>query len=156
AFARSSAAGAEGDRAVSEPVFLERLDEIEASPFHENGSALAAQRPIVRTARAVVALPEPEGDDLLLGPLVMRGARTIVVADTGHGKTTLCLQLGAAVLTGAEALGYTGAGRGPLLVVDLEQGIRSIKRSLRDACLADRDDVLYMLVPDGLALDGEQ
>jgi len=107
----------------------------------------------VRTAREIMAWPEPDGEDLLLGPLVRRRTRTIIVGDTGHGKTSLAFQLGGAVLTGSEALGYTGAAVGPLLVVDLEQGLRSIKRALRDANLADRDDALYLAVPDGLALD---
>jgi hypothetical protein len=110
----------------------------------------------VRTAREIAALPEPEASDLLLGPLVIRGARTILVADTGHGKTTLAFQFGHAVLTGTYALGHTGAGAGPVLVVDLEQGTRSIKRSLRDANLDDRADVLYLSVPDGLALDSDE
>jgi hypothetical protein len=109
----------------------------------------------LRTARELIALPEPPASDMLLGPLVLRGARTIIVADTGHGKTTLALQLASAVLTGSEALGYTGAAIGPVLVVDLEQGIRSIKRVLRDANLETRDDVLYLAVPDGLALDSD-
>jgi hypothetical protein len=59
----------------------------------------------------------------------------------------------AAVLTGNDLLGQTGAGSGPILVVDLEQGIRSIKRGLREAGLDQRDDLLYVTVPDGLALD---
>jgi hypothetical protein len=90
-----------------------------------------------------------------MGPFIVRGHRTVMVADTGHGKTTLAMQLAAAVLTGAEALGYTGVGAGPILVVDLEQGIRSIKRILREAGLARRDDVLYLSVQDGLALDAD-
>lgn len=109
----------------------------------------------VKSARELCDLPDRAETDMLLGPLVVRGARTIVVGDTGHGKTTIVLQLGAAVLTGAEALGYKGIGVGPLLVVDLEQGIRSITRSLREAGLAGRDDVIYVCAPDGLALDSE-
>jgi AAA domain len=109
----------------------------------------------VRTARELCAIPDPDGSDMLLGPLVVRGHRTILVADTGHGKTTLAMQLAGAVLTGAEALGYQGAGLGPVMIVDLEQGIRSIKRVLREAKLAGREDVIYLSVPDGLALDTE-
>ncbi len=106
------------------------------------------------TARELAALPDPPETDLLCGPLAVRGARTIVVGDTGHGKTSWVMQLGAAILTGREFLGYQGACVGPVLVVDLEQGIRSIKRTIRDAGLDDRDDVIYVPVPDGLALDG--
>jgi len=89
------------------------------------------------------------------GPLVIRGARTIIVGDTGHGKTALSLQIAAAILTGADVLGYQGASTGPVMVIDLEQGIRSIKRALREASLDDRDDVIYIPVPDGLALDSD-
>jgi hypothetical protein len=109
----------------------------------------------VRTAREIAALPEPDDADLLAGPLVVRGARTIIVAAPGHGKTTLAGQLVHAVLTGSEVLGYLGAGIGPALIVDLEQGLRSIKRTLRDAGLDDREDVLYAAAPDGLALDSD-
>src|SRR5438093_7182683 len=114
----------------------ERHFEAEAAqdePEFAPGLPLVEPRLIVRTARELVGLPDPQSEDLLLGPLVVRGARTIIVADTGHGKTSLSLQFGAAVLTGAEALGFRGARSGPLFVVDLEQGIRSIKRALRDA-----------------------
>ena len=110
----------------------------------------------VRTAREIVELPEPDASDLLVGPLLVRGARTIIVADTGHGKTTLSLQIVAAALTGWEVLGHFGAGVSCVLIVDLEQGIRSIKRTLREAGLADREDVLYVAAPDGLALDADK
>jgi AAA domain-containing protein len=110
----------------------------------------------VRTAREMCAMPETHEQDLLLGPLVVRRQRTIIVADTGHGKTTLANQLASATLTGASALGYAGAAVGPLLIVDLEQGLRSIKRVLRETNLADREDVLYLAVPDGIALDGDE
>lgn len=106
------------------------------------------------TARELAALPDPPDADLLLGPLVVRGARTIVVGDTGHGKTTFVMQLAGAILAGSDALGYRGAKTGPVVVIDLEQGMRSIKRTVRDAGLDDRDDVIYVPVPDGLALDG--
>jgi AAA domain len=110
----------------------------------------------VRTAREIMALPEPDASDLLVGPLVVRGARTIVVADTGHGKTTLALQFAHAALTKWEALGYFGAGVTSVLVVDLEQGIRSIKRKLAESQLADREDLFYVAAPDGLALDSDE
>jgi len=100
-----------------------------------------------------MALPEADDDDELLGAYVRRGARTIVVGDTGHGKTALTAQLVAAVLTGAECLGYQGAGVGPGMIIDLEQGLRSVKRTLRDAGLDHRADLLHVHVPDGLLLD---
>jgi RecA-family ATPase len=107
------------------------------------------------TAPELMVLPDTSEADELLGPLVLRGGRTIVVGDSGHGKTTLVLQLAASILTGGEALGYTGAGAGPALVLDLEQGLRSCKRGLREAGLDQREDLLYVRVPDGLALDTE-
>ncbi len=113
----------------------------------------AAHTIALRTAREICDLPDPPDSDMLLGPLVVRGARTIIVGDTGHGKTSLALQLSTAVLAGKEALGYTGAGAGPVLVVDLEQGQRSIKRVLRENELQERDDLYYAAVPDGLELD---
>ncbi len=105
------------------------------------------------TAPGLMRLPEPTEDALLLGPLVIRGGRTIIVGDTGHGKTALSAQIVAAILTGSEALGYQGARAGPALILDLEQGLRTIKRVLREAGLDDRTDLIYVPCPDGLALD---
>jgi hypothetical protein len=107
------------------------------------------------TAPELMALPDPPEADVLLGPLVGRRARTIVVGDTGHGKTTFALQAVRAILAGAEFLEHRGAGVGPALVVDAEQGLRSIKRVLREVQLADRDELVYVHAPDGLALDSE-
>lgn len=42
------------------------------------------------------------------------------------------------------------------MFVDLEQGQRSIKRLLRESGLHERDDVVYVPVPDGLALDTDK
>jgi AAA domain-containing protein len=109
----------------------------------------------VATASAFVARPEPPESALLLGPLVRRCERVVLLGDTGHGKTTLSYQMGGAVIAGEEALGYRGEGIGPLLILDLEQGERSIKRLLREARLDGRDDVLVVSVPDGLALDAD-
>lgn len=107
----------------------------------------------VRTARQIEAEPDPPDTDTLLGPFITRGERTIIVGDTGHGKTTVSLQMLAAVLTGNECLGYEGACEGPVLIIDLEQGRRAVKRGLREAGLHQCDDVLHISVPDGLALD---
>lgn len=109
----------------------------------------------VQTAADYIALPEPGEDALLLGPLVRRGERTIVVGDTGHGKTTLTLQFLEAILTGADVFDYTGIGRGPVLWLDLEQGLRTIKRGLREARLDGRHDALVVSVPDGLDLSAD-
>src|SRR5207302_1413434 len=73
-------------------------------------------------------------------------------AHTGEGKTTLSLQVVRAVTTTAEFLDWTGAG-GRALVIDAEQGLRTIKRRLREAGLDESEAVDYVRVPDGLALD---
>lgn len=107
----------------------------------------------VRTAPEIDAEPDPPDSDRLLGPFVTRQERTILVGDTGHGKTSLALQMLRAILTGDTFLDHDGAGTGPVMIVDLEQGRRAIKRGLRDANLHERADVLHISVPDGLALD---
>jgi KaiC/GvpD/RAD55 family RecA-like ATPase len=108
------------------------------------------------TAAALCALPDPPDSDYLLGPYVVRGARTIIVGDSGHGKTTLALHFVRAILAAEEILDETGAGRGPALVVDAEQGLRSIKRVLRELSLDEREDLTYVHAPDGLALDSDR
>jgi hypothetical protein len=107
------------------------------------------------TARETIALPEPDEGDLLLGPYVVRGGRTIIAGASGHGKTALSLAMLGAILTGRDFLDQTGAGVGPVLVFDLEQGLRSVKRMLREAGLARRDDLYVVRAPDGLALDAD-
>jgi hypothetical protein len=109
------------------------------------------------TGPEIIGLPGPIEDELV-GRYVRRGARTIVVADTGHGKTTLVAQFIAAILTGGEALGHQAAEPSglPALVVDLEQGLRTIKRVLRESGLDERDDLLYVSHQDGLALDANK
>ena len=102
-------------------------------------------------ANAFLDLPEPAGIELL-GPLVLRGGRTLIGGDTGHGKTTLSFAMVAAILNGDKLLGHTGARLGPALIIDLEQGVRSIKRGIEAAGLTDTDTYILNL-PDGLALD---
>ena len=110
----------------------------------------------VATASEFVTRPESPESARLLGPLVRRCERVVLLGDTGHGKTTLSYQIGGAIIAGEEALGYQGAGVGPLLIIDLEQGERSIKRLLRESRLDGRDDVLIVTAPDGLALDADE
>jgi hypothetical protein len=136
---------------------------VEANPFHDEPPAAPVLQlaptpePMFHalTARELTGLPEPPDDAQLLGHLILRGARTIVVGDTGHGKTTFVQRAIGAIVNGGELLGYTGAGDVRALVVDLEQGVRSIKRAIRDAGLDDSERVYYLTVPDGLALDSD-
>ena len=106
----------------------------------------------VLTARQLCLLPDPPTSDYLLGPLLVRGTRTVLGAHTGEGKTTLALEMTAAVVHEREWLGWTGAG-GRVLVIDAEQGLRTIKRRLREIGLDKTNNVDYLRVPDGLALD---
>lgn len=109
----------------------------------------------VLSAREVCELPDPPETDMLLGPLVVAGQRLVIGAHTGEGKTTLTLAIVRAVQNGGELLGWTGRGDCRALILDAEQGLRSIKRRLREAGLDDSDDVDYVRVPDGLSLDSD-
>jgi hypothetical protein len=108
----------------------------------------------VLTARELCALPDPPDSDELLGPLLMRAQRTIIGGHTGEGKTTLALQAIRALVNGEPFLEWEGSG-GRVLVLDAEQGLRTVKRRLREAGLADSADVDYVRVPDGLSLDSD-
>lgn len=112
-------------------------------------------RIVVYTAVQLHAIPDPPDSDILLGPYVARSGRTLVVGATGHGKTTLSFQMVAAIVQGNNFLGHTGIGNATALIVDLEQGLRSIKRGIREASLHDEPNVHIAPVPDGLALDSD-
>jgi Bifunctional DNA primase/polymerase, N-terminal/AAA domain/Primase C terminal 1 (PriCT-1) len=107
------------------------------------------------TARAIRELPDPPRSDELLGPLLIRGQRVVLGGHTGEGKTTLGLQLVRAVVLEQDFLGWSGAG-GRALVLDAEQGLRSVKRRLREAGLHDSDLIDYVRVPDGLELNANE
>lgn len=107
------------------------------------------------TARALTATPAA-GAAPLLGPLLKQGQRTVVLGETGAGKTTLSLGLLAAALTGGDALGWQGAGLGPALLIDSEQGPASLQRALTEAGLAGRDDLHVVSIPGGVALDSDE
>ena len=151
------------DRA-RQPLELARLAlRVRASANRGGGRALVAlAREIagappttlqVMTARELCERPDPPTSDQLLGPLVVRRQRTILGAHTGEGKTTMLLQVVAAVLDGRGFLGWDGAGEARALVIDAEQGERTAKRRLREAGLGGADRLDYARVPDGLALD---
>ena len=105
------------------------------------------------TARETYQLPEPNAASQLLGPYVRRSERTIVVGDTGEGKTTLTGQMIRGIVAGDVVLSETGIGERPALIIDLEQGLRTAKRMIRVTGLHERDDVHIARLPDGLALD---
>lgn len=114
-----------------------------------------ATRPRLRivSTREISTWPDPDDGHFLLGDLVLRGGRTLVVGDSGHGKTSLVLQMIEAIVAGLPFLNWQGAGKARAMIVDLEQGVKSIKRAVRDANLDQREDVFYVPQPDGLALD---
>ncbi len=109
----------------------------------------------VQTARGICALPDPPWSDELLGPLVVRGQRLILGGHTGEGKTTAMLQIIRAIVLGESFLDWQGSS-GRALVIDAEQGLKTIKRRLREAGLGDSDLVDYVRVPDGLELDSDE
>ena len=108
------------------------------------------------TTKQVMALPDPEESQYLLGPLLYRGQRVILGGHTGHGKTTLVMRMTAAAVFGKRFLEWAGKGGLRALVVDVEQGTKTIKRQIREAGLQDEDRVSYWRVPDGLALDRDE
>jgi hypothetical protein len=110
----------------------------------------------VLSAREVMQLPDPDEEGYLLGPLIYRGHRIVVGGWTGHGKTTFTLHMTAAATYGREFLGWEGKGNLRALVVDVEQGTRTIKRRIRETGLEDSDRVKYLRVPDGLALNSDE
>jgi hypothetical protein len=109
----------------------------------------------VMTAKEICELPDPDGSDELLGGLVVRRQRTVIGADTGAGKTTVAFAMIAAITRGKELLGFAGAGGCRALVMDAEQGIRTLKKRLAEAGLADSELVHFIRVPDGLALNSD-
>ncbi len=110
----------------------------------------------VLTARALSELPDPPGEDELLGPLCVRGQRLILGGHTGEGKTTAALQIVRAVCKGEGFLDWSGAGDVRALVLDAEQGLKTVKRRLREADLSDSELVDYVRVPEGLELDSDE
>jgi hypothetical protein len=122
------------------------------APEPSDDARATAFRLQVMTARALCDLPDPPDEDQLLGPLVVRGQRVIIGAHTGEGKTSLTLQVIAATVNRSAFLDWRGAGS-RALVLDLEQGQRTVKRRLREAGLDANDRVDYVRVPDGLSLD---
>src|SRR5438552_191888 len=114
---------------------LQGLDDQEIDNLSRNGSVPAASVDLdVLTAKEICELPDPPEEDRLIEDLFVRGARTVTGGGTGEGKTSLMLQALKTLLLGGEFLGITVRPvKGRVLVVDAEQGTRSIKRLLRDA-----------------------
>jgi hypothetical protein len=126
----------------------------------EGGLSVAAPwtPPPVLTAREFCELEDPDTPVLLgsktRGPLLRYGDRLVVGAGSGAGKTTMCMRIIRAVVLREKFLEWKGQlDDARALVLDLEQGRRSIKRSLRQAGLDETDRVDYVAIPDGLSID---
>lgn len=108
------------------------------------------QPPEDLSAREVCELPLPETESVL-GP-IFAGARLVIGGASGMGKTTFTMGMVAAIANGSKFLDWQGCG-GTVLIFDLEQGLRSVQRCLREAKLNEADNVRYYRIPDGLALE---
>lgn len=109
----------------------------------------------VQTARELCSITLPSQDELV-GPLLVRGNRLVVAGHTGEGKTTFALQLIRAYLGGDRFLKWQprdGVRVCRALVIDAEQGVRTVQRRLREAGVHESDTLDYIRVPDGLNLD---
>jgi len=112
---------------------------------------------LMLTARAMSARPAPARALQVVGPLIQRGMRTTLGAQTGEGKSTLALQAIRALVNREPFLdsAWVPPTPGRALIVDLEQGEETLKIRLREAGLADTDAVDVLWQPAGLALDSE-
>jgi hypothetical protein len=106
----------------------------------------------IRSARELCALPDPPEEEQLLGPLLLRGQRLVLGAHTGEGKTSMALQIVRALTTGGDFLDWQGSG-GRVIVLDAEQGLRTVKRRLRrdpsDGVVRDLREELLDVLGDG-------
>lgn len=135
--------------APSEPV-LARLRE-DATGVREEADAAASWS--VLSAPAICAL-ESTHQENFAGPLLWRGARMVIGGHTGHGKTAFVLELVRAAVQGRSFLGFDApAKKLRVLMVDLEQGLRTVQRRLMLSGLSDEAGLDYLRVPDGIRID---
>jgi hypothetical protein len=130
-----------------------------SSQVELNGSASATPGPEkpafelrVETAAEILALPDPPPEDMLLGPLLVRGQRTLLGAPKNAGKTTMLTRMAKAVHYGEPFLEWEGH-KSKVLFIDAEQGLKSVKVKLRSAGVDGTLD--YLRVPAGLALNSD-
>lgn len=117
---------------------------------HEDPLAEVWTPPDDLSAREVCELPLPEAEPVL-GP-IYAGCRVIVAGASGDGKTTVSMGMTSAISSGGTFLDWQGCG-GNVLIFDLEQGLRSVQRSLKESKLHESDNVRYFRIPDGLSLE---
>lgn len=102
-----------------------------------------------------MAATDGDADSLLLGPIAVRGYRTVIGGPTGEGKTTISFQILRAIVAGEAFLEWQGRGKCRALIVDLEQGARTLRRRLCEAKL-NRAGVDIVSIPGGLSLDSDR
>lgn len=136
----------EADRRQARRLLLDMAERIEQKrPFR--------LRPVSARDFAARVPPHNPHDDFL-GPLLRRGQRVIVGGATGHGKTTLCLQLISCAAYGERFVKWMGRGNVRCLILDLEQGERSIAKRIAEVRLDQRNgNVQIENIPEGLELD---
>jgi hypothetical protein len=109
----------------------------------------------VLSAKQIMAIPPPSTDADLLGPLLHKGQRVVLGGHTGAGKTSASLWMVAAAVHGTRFLQWDGRGGLRALVIDAEQGTETIQRRIAEVGLQDSEQVQFLRMPDGLALDSD-
>ena len=140
----------------------------EAPESEENAKRRASLLARKLTFAQMAAVEAPPAEELL-GPLVVRGQRTFIAGHTGEGKTTFSLRMMRAIMAGEEMLGWQGAGA-KVMVIDVEQSIRTVHRRMGDIWLDGRykagepigqamravpglENSIYWRISEGLALN---
>jgi biotin operon repressor len=133
----------------SDPI-LERLRK--DAPLVREEAEAAAQWSVM-SAPELCAV-ESEDQDNFAGALLWRGARLVIGGHTGHGKTAFVLELVKSCVQGRPFLSFSAPPEKlRVLIVDLEQGLRTVQRRLKLSGLAIEQGLDYLRVPDGIRLD---
>ena len=130
-----------------------RLAGSEAPDSPDDAKRRESLRERLYTVAQLRAMEPPESEKLL-GPLLVRRARTLIAGHTGEGKTTMAMWMVGCAARGEEFLGWRGAGDLRLMVIDVEQGIRDVKRVIDEVDLPD--ETLYWTIPEGLSLEADR
>lgn len=133
----------------TDPVLARLRDD--ATSVREEADA-AAQWSVL-SAPELCALDTQEQENFA-GPLLWRGARLVIGGHTGHGKTAFVLELVKACVRGEAFIGFEKPpAKLRVLIVDLEQGLRTVQRRLALSGLSGDAGLDYLRVPDGIRLD---
>lgn len=118
--------------------------------------AVQPSRNSALTAAVFAARPASAKALQVLGPLMQRGMRTVIGAQTGEGKTTLALQAVRCLIEGKPFLEDEWRPQSTshrALIVDLEQGEETLKARLRESGLDTSERVDILWEPSGISLD---